>query len=171
MPRVLGDGNPKHPNPKPRSSRPVPRVRGKRRAGQIHASKFEDTIIQDLKDRGIEHEYEPETFKYVRVVRGATCSLCGGNQAYVQRRYTPDLKIGAFYVEIKGKLDSETRSRMEAFLAGHSEKIDLRFLFMRDNWLTGKHKTKYSDWAKKLGMKYAIGASVPQEWVVPSSGV
>jgi hypothetical protein len=61
---------------------------------------------------------------------------------------------------------------MEDFLRGHPE-IDLRFLFMRDNWLTGKHKHKYSDWAKKLGVPYAIGTTVPEEWVqkLPGDGV
>lgn len=142
----------------------VPKVRRYRGRVVKHRSTFEDTIIQNLKDRGIEYEYEPETIKYLRVVRGATCSLCGGNSSNVLRRYTPDLKIGAFYVEIKGKLDSETRSRMEAFLKGHPE-IDLRFIFMRDNWITKKHKSKYSDWCTKLGIKYHIGTEVPKEWV------
>lgn len=142
-------------------------MRGVRRARgtkPIHASFLEDDVIQNLEDRGIEYEYEPETIDYLRVVRGATCAVCGGKDVHVRRRYTPDLKIGAFYVEVKGKLDSDTRSRMEAFLEGHPE-IDLRFLFQRDNWLTGRHKHKYSDWAKKLGIKYAIGTEVPQGWV------
>lgn len=153
----------------------MPGVRGNGRSRSGHASTFEDTIIQDLKDRGIEYEYEPETFKYDRKVRGATCAECGSKVVFVSRRYTPDirLKAGGVWVEAKGKFTPENRAKMEDFFHGHPE-IDLRFLFMRDNWLTNKHKTKYSDWAKKLGIKYAIGTSVPQEWVdveVPSTGV
>lgn len=155
------------------TGRSVPVLRRNWRGGSDHASKFEDTIIQDLKDRGIEYEYEPETFEYLRGVRGAYCAQCGSKVVRVKRRYTPDLRLGSVWVEAKGKFSPENRSKMEDFLEGHPE-IDLRFLFMRDNWLTNKHKTKYSDWAKKLGIKYAIGTSVPQEWVdveVPSTGV
>lgn len=130
----------------------------------LHASKLEDTIIKDLEERGVKFEYEPETFDYVRVVRGATCSKCGGTDAHVRRRYTPDLKIGTLYVEIKGKLDSSTRSRMEDFHKARPE-IDLRFLFQRDNWITPKHKSKYSDWCDKVGVKYHVGTSVPEDWV------
>lgn len=140
-------------------------MRGTGRGGPIHASKFEDTIIQDLKDRGIEYEYEPETFPYERGVRGAYCVQCGGKVVRVKRKYTPDLKLGSVWVEAKGKFTPENRSKMEDFLEGHPE-IDLRFLFQRDNWLTGKHKSKYSDWCEKLGVKYAVGDSVPEEWVL-----
>ena len=145
-------------------------VRGMRRGrsyrgpSPVHASKLEDTVIQNLKDRGVAFEYEPETFTYSRPIRGAKCDTCGGNGASVVRRYTPDLRIGNVYVEIKGKLDSDTRSKMEDFVSG-SPGIDLRFLFQRDNWLTGKHKHKNSDWAKKLGVKYHVGTEVPQEWI------
>lgn len=151
----------------------MPGVRGNGRSRSGHASTFEDTIIQDLKDRGIEYEYEPKTFEYLRGVRGAYCTQCDSKVVRVKRRYTPDLRLGSVWIEAKGKFSPENRSKMEDFLEGHPE-IDLRFLFMRDNWLTSKHKTKYSDWCKKLGIKYAIGTSVPQEWVdveVPSTGV
>lgn len=84
----------------------------------------------------------------------------------VSRRYTPDIRIKAsgVWVEAKGKFTPENRAKMEDFLEGHPE-IDLRFLFMRDNWITKNHKSKYSDWCKKLGVKYAIGIRVPDEWV------
>jgi len=142
-----------------------PRQKGKKGKLLVHASKLEDTIIQNLEERGVEFKYEPVTFDYLRVVRGATCSECNGSHCRIRRRYTPDLAIGTFFVEIKGKLDSATRSRMEAFHEGRPE-IDLRYIFQRDNWLTSKHKNKYSDWAKKLGVKYHIGQEVPEEWLI-----
>lgn len=82
------------------------------------------------------------------------------------RRYTPDLKIksNGIYIELKGKFDAANRSAMEDFLGG-SPGIDLRFVFMRDNWITGKHKSKYSDWCKKLGVQYYIGERIPDVWV------
>lgn len=163
---MLGDGNPKHPNPKPRASRSVPRVRGKRGNRPLHASKFEDTIIQDLKDRGIAYEYEPKTFSYTRPVHRGRCTVCESKSCVVERSYTPDifLLLSKTWVEAKGKFTPENRGKMEDFLKGNPG-IDLRFLFQRDNWLTGKHKHKYSDWAKKQGVKYAVGTSIPEEWV------
>lgn len=144
-------------------------VSGMRRSGlsrPIHASKFEDAIIKDLEDRGIEYDYEPKTFIYQRPVRGALCKQCGGRVVSVQRRYTPDifLKAANIFVEAKGKFTSENRAKMEDFLQGDPG-IDLRFIFMRDNWITPKHKSKYSDWCEKVGVKYHVGTSVPEEWV------
>ena len=144
--------------------RGLQRVRRNGAGRPIHASKLEDKVIKDLKDRGIEYEYEPETFPYERKVRGAHCGNCGSKDVVVRRRYTPDLRIGDFFVEIKGKFTAENRSKMEDFRRGHPE-IDLRFLFQRDNWITKKHKSKYSDWCKKLDLKYHIGTEVPQKWI------
>lgn len=109
-------------------------------------------------------EYEPKTFEYVRPVRGARCDKCDAKSCSVLRKYTPDLRIAGFYVEIKGKFTGENRAKMEDFLRGHPE-VDLRFLFQRDNWLTGKHKSRYSDWARRLGVKWAVGTKVPEEWL------
>lgn len=140
------------------------RPRNRAKKTKVHASKFEDNVIQNLKDRGVDFEYEPETFQYSRPGRGYKCDSCGGAKCSVIRRYTPDLRLGTVYIELKGKFTSENRSKMEDFLKGDPG-IDLRFIFMRDNWLTSKHKHKYSDWAKKLGVKYHVGQEVPEEWV------
>ena len=141
--------------------------RKERKKKIIHRSKYEDTVIQNLTDRGIEFEYEPRTFVYQRPVRRAQCSSCGNDTGIVVlRRYTPDirLKVNGVFIELKGKFTGENRSQMEDFLRG-SPGIDLRFLFMRDNWLTGKHKSRYSDWCRKLKVKYAIGTEIPDDWL------
>lgn len=149
------------------------RVRRARGSSPKHESWFEDDIIEDLENRGIEYEYEPETFLYQRPVRSASCGGCGSNDVSVQRRYTPDILLTTVnvYVEAKGKFTSENRAKMEDFLRGDPG-VDLRFIFQRDNWITKKHKSKYSDWCKKLGVKYAIGERVPEEWTdVPSASL
>lgn len=130
-----------------------------------HRSGLEDKVIKDLEDRGVKYEYEPDTFDYQQRVRRGVCGECGGKEVFQVRRYTPDLRIGnALYIEIKGKLTSDIRSRMESFLRGHPG-FDLRFLFQRDNWITKAHKSKYSDWATRLGVKFYVGDSIPKEWV------
>lgn len=147
---------------KPR--RPSLRTLRRARNGR-YASGLEKKIFDDLDKRGIKYEYEPETFRYQRPVRRATCLGCGGGAISIQRRYTPDAKVeGSWYLEVKGKFDSENRSAMEDFLGG-SPGIELRFIFQRDNWITSKQKSKYSDWAKKVGVKFHIGEGVPEEWL------
>jgi hypothetical protein len=151
---------------KPASDGPVRMLRRYRGKVVKYRSGYEDKIIKDLEERKIEYAYEPKTFVYQRPVRRALCDTCGGGAVSVSRRYTPDILLKAkdIYVEAKGKFTSENRSAMEDFLGG-SPGIDLRFMFMRDNFITAKHKSKYSDWCIKLGVKYHIGDKVPQEWV------
>jgi hypothetical protein len=39
-------------------------------------------------------------------------------------------------------------------------------LFQRDNWMTKDKKGRYSDWAIKHGIPYAVGIdNMPKEWV------
>lgn len=161
----------------PRSSRPSKRGDGGargvpvvRRARRGFASGFEAKVIKDLKERGIEYEYEPEFLDYEKEIKKAKCRDCLSKRVSQHRRYLPDLRIQSrFLVELKGKFTAENRSRMESVLASHPG-IDLRFLFQRDNWLTKKKKHKYSDWALKNGVQFAIGDRIPDEWVNTSAG-
>jgi len=133
-----------------------------------HRSGLEDRVIADLEKRGIPYGYETKTFKFPRRVHRGLCGACGSKDVSVEREYTPDLEVGGFWVEIKGKLTGEIRSRMEDFLKAYPG-IDLRFLFQRDNWITKKHKARYSDWCTKLGLKYYVGEEVPEEWIIPQT--
>lgn len=128
-----------------------------------HRSFFEDDNVADLKKRKIAYEYEPETFDYRGRVGNARCTDCGGSHVYIRRRYTPDLKIASYYVELKGKFTPTTRARMEDFLKSHPG-FDLRFVFQRDNWTTATRRERYSGWAERHGCKWAIGL-VPESWV------
>lgn len=130
------------------------------------ASIFEKVIWDDAKERGIEITYEPESFQYEkRPPRGAKCGDCGSSKVSVPGSYTPDFKVqGRFFVEAKGYLNAPKRTLMEAFRKSNPE-LDLRFLFAQDNWLTHKKKTKYTDWAKQIGVKSAVGNKIPEEWL------
>lgn len=144
----------------------VRRNGGKR---QVYASGLEEKVIKDLEERGIRYEYEPEEIEYEKSIHRAHCKRCGRGDGCVQfRRYVPDLRINvegqSFLVEIKGKFTAENRGRMEAVRKTHPD-LDLRFLFQRDNWLTRKQKTRYSDWATAHGFQWAVGEKVPQEWL------
>lgn len=166
LPRVLGSRNLRAALAKPKADGPVSGVRRNRRKGSLHASTYEDNIIKDLEDRGVAYEYEPRSFKYTRPVHRGRCTVCESKSVVVERSYTPDIRLllSDTWIEAKGKFTPENRGKMEDFLRGNPE-IDLRFLFQRDNWITKNHKSKYSDWCKKLGVKYAIGIRVPDEWV------
>lgn len=138
----------------------------RKKAGMKHRSLLEDRVIKNLETREIKYEYEKETLKYEKRVRNARCIDCGSKHVVVSSRYTPDLLLGtpSFFVEVKGKFTAANRSRMEAVLKSYPG-IDLRFLFQADNWITKAHKSRYSDWCKKLGVKYHVGEEVPQGWV------
>lgn len=142
--------------------------RGKKRSwrnfSRKYRSKLEERICDDLDKRGVRYKYEPDTFYYEFPMRRGRCAICSSSICVQRRSYTPDVKIGSTYIEIKGKFTPQNRSAMEAFLRGHPE-IDLRFIFQRDNWITKKHKSRYSDWCRKHNIVFHVGTSIPEEWV------
>jgi len=108
--------------------------------------------------------YEPDTLDYRQRVRGAVCKDCASGNVERRAEYTPDFRlVNRSYVEAKGKFTSANRTRLLDFKATRPD-IVLRLLFQRDNWLTKKHKAKYSDWAKSHGFECAIGENIPAEW-------
>lgn len=96
----------------------------------------------------MQYQYEPHSLDYV-----------------LDRKYTPDFKLpNGIYIEAKGKLDQDTRSKMIAVKKAHPD-LDIRFVFMRgENKLNKGSKTTYMDWAKKNGFEAADG-KVPEEWL------
>ena len=129
----------------------------------VFASRFEEQIYDQLRKAGLQPEYEPDTIDYHRRTRQTYCGDCGSKKTYKKARYTPDFKIGHYYIEAKGYFKPEKRAAMEDFLRSNPS-IDLRFVFGADNWLTSKRVTKYSDWAKSLKVKYGI-KTVPENWI------
>lgn len=142
------------------------RVPNVRRAGSPRLkSGLENKIYYNALKRGIKVEYEPETFVYERGIVGGKCRNCGSRDVARIARYTPDFRIhDGVYIEAKGKFDAATRGKMEDFIRSRPD-VSIRFIFGRDNWCTGKHKRRYSDWCSERGLKWHVGEEIPDEWV------
>jgi hypothetical protein len=68
------------------------------------------------------------------------------------------------FVELKGFLDYEDRRKLESVLRSNPS-IKLRILFYRNNRLRKNSKTLYSDWAERVGIPWAVGNSIPEDWL------
>lgn len=137
---------------------------GRHQGPEGFASKYEQTVYYDAKERKISVQYEPAVFHYERRGRGTYCRDCGSRETAKQARYTPDFGLfGVIFVETKGKFDAAARGKHEDFRKSRPD-VDLRFLFASDNWVTKQHKRRYSDWCRERGIKYALGTSIPREW-------
>lgn len=127
-------------------------------------SKFETRVGQDLQDRGISFEYEAESYEYQKQPYNAKCSTCGSTNVWELRKYTPDFFLpNGVIIEAKGRWLAKERKLLRSLL-DLNPYLDIRMLFMRDNWLTKNHTQRYSDWCNRRGIKWAIGR-VPGEWV------
>lgn len=95
-------------------------------------------------------EYETENLPYVLV-----------------KRYIPDFIITKndgtkIYIEVKGYLRPQDRAKLIAVKEANPT-IDLRIVFGADNKLNRFSKTRYSEWATKHGIPYAV-KDIPKEW-------
>ena len=140
--------------------------RAKRRALRASTgfrSGYEAKVAGDLQTREIGFKYEADCFDYPFPIRGSRCVKCGSSATRTSH-YTPDFKFdNGSYVEAKGRLTSANRTRLIAFKSARPD-VTVRLLFERDNWLTGKHKKRYTDWAKDNGFESAVGTAVPTAW-------
>ena len=110
-----------------------------------------DFLRRFAKEGKYDARYETESLPYI-----------------IEGDYKPDFVIkfedGAkLYIETKGYLDENSRRKMVAVRKANMDK-DIRIVFAKDNWLRKGAKTKYSDWAKRIGYPYAIG-QIPREWL------
>jgi predicted nuclease of restriction endonuclease-like RecB superfamily len=105
-------------------------------------NRFEIKIHRQLKRAKIKFKYESERLPYI-----------------LARHYCPDFvidtKLGKIYIETKGYLRPEHKSKMVAVKKQHPEK-DIRILFY-------SRKAKDIKWAEKHGFKYAVD-KIPEEW-------
>lgn len=105
-------------------------------------NKFEKKIYRQLKSSKINFKYESEKLPYI-----------------LSRHYIPDFildtPLGKVYIECKGYLRPEHKSKMVAVKKQYPNK-DIRILFYSEN----KSAIK---WAKKNNFIYAIG-DIPDEW-------
>lgn len=137
--------------------------------GHIARSGYEVAVCKDLATRKVAYEYEPDSLSIQLPVIGGECTECGARGAYIAKHavYTVDLRLAnGRYIECKGKLTSKDRTRLKALCKAWADKFPrpLSLLVQRDNWITKKHKERYSGWARKIGFEVAVGTSIPEAW-------
>ena len=131
-----------------------------------YRSGFEANIAKDLKARRIKFEYETIKIPYYLRKRGR-CKFCSSSVVFIHKTYTPDFTIGSIIVEAKGRFTSVDRTKM-AQVVKENPSLDIRMLFMRDQWITKRKKKRYSDWCNDHGIKFAFGTSLPKDWLKES---
>ena len=116
-------------------------------------STLEERVQLNLKNRGVAYEYEPCKLPYT-----------------VTRNYTPDLKIGETYIEVKGYFRKDAQRKMRNMKEQHPE-LDIRFLFQRANSpVQGAKKRKdgtkmtCGEWADKHNFIWAEEI-IPDGWI------
>ena len=124
-----------------------------------YRSFFEFNVAKQLKTSRISHDYEPRdmVLSYELRTRGR-CAVCGSHEVVEQHTYLPDFVIGKgrnIVIEAKGKYDAKTRKKMIAVKEQNPE-VHIIMLFMSDNKLSKKSKSRYSDWCEQNGFEYYI---------------
>lgn len=115
-----------------------------------YRSKAEERFAEYLETQGIEFVYESHYLPY---------------QILEERKYWPDFLIKrSTYIEFKGRFTAADRKKMLRVKKAWPQ-LDIRLVFMQDNFLTKTSKTRYSDWARKYGFKYHVGISLPKKWI------
>lgn len=114
-------------------------------------SNFELKLATNLKNQGIPFDFESVTLKYFK-----------------EHKYKLDFSIqsGKLLVESKGYFTAADRQKMLDVKKENPE-LDIRLLFMKDQKIHKLSKTRYSDWCKKYGFKYAVSedAILPVDWL------
>lgn len=114
-------------------------------------SGLEEKICQDLKNRGVEYEYESLKLRYTRPESEHT--------------YTPDIVLpNGLILELKGRLTVQDRQKMILVKKQHPD-LDIRFVFSNSKTKISKgSKTSYSDWCVKNGFPYC-DKLIPEDWL------
>ena len=114
---------------------------------------FEARVIEDLNERGVSYQYEPDKMAY-----------------YVERHYIPDLAVGNMIVELKGYLRQDSQRKMKSIKAQYPD-LDIRFVFQKaSSTIQGAKKRKdgskmtCGEWADRQGFVWAEG-TIPEEWL------
>lgn len=137
--------------------------RFRKRLASGYRSKFEERIAGELTKAKVKFSYEAVRLSYFVKVHNAYCLKCL-TAAVSLRKYTPDFRMAnGLILETKGKFTAKDRAKMEAVVEEHPDK-NIRMLFMADNKINKNSKTRYSDWCKKVGIKYAVG-KLPKSWI------
>lgn len=126
--------------------------KGKRLAPpEPYRSWLEADVARDLERRGVGFAYESLTIIYTEPAK--------------VRKYTPDFPLdNKVIVEVKGRWTAQDRRKMGEVIEQNPD-LDIRLLFAKDNPISKKSRTRYSDWCTKRNIQFAIGTTVPEAWV------
>lgn len=133
-----------------------------------YRSRFEGTVAAMLSKTGVTWDYEKLAVKYDDVLRGSSCTACGGTDIVKSRVYTPDFVIYTspskqeirLILEVKGRFLGSDRTKILSVLATPRNCItreNFRIVFMYDNWLTNRKKVRYSGWCERNEIMYSVG--------------
>ncbi len=130
-------------------------------------SRFERRIAEELHHAGVKYEYESIQLEYEEPVRKsrARCGECGSSNLLRLGWYTPDFILSnGILLETKGRFTAADRRKMLAVRDAHPD-LRIVMLFMRDNKIHKRSKTKYSDWCMQNDVEFAIGHPL-KEWLI-----
>jgi len=118
-----------------------------------YRSGLEDDIAKDLKDRGVNFEYEKLKVQW---------------QLLENKTYTPDFKLpNGIIIESKGRFVQSDRKK-HLIIQDQHPFLDIRFVFSNSRSKLYKGaKSTYGDWCNKHGFLYA-DKRIPDEWLTQS---
>ncbi len=116
-----------------------------------YRSGLEEKVAQQLKEAGLEVEYEKFKLSYTK--------------PSTNHKYTADFKLpNGIIVETKGRFLLEDRKKHLLIKEQHPE-LDIRFVFSNSKTPISKgSKTTYANWCDKNGFKYA-DKLIPSVWL------
>lgn len=125
-----------------------------------YRSGLEESIADDLQQRGVKFRFEPYKVEY--------------EQPKKSRHYTPDFEI-SFWCEAKNKFVFIIIESKGRFVVADRQKhlmikdqhplLDVRFVFQNPNQkISKKSKTSYAMWCDHNGFKWSK-KTIPEEWL------
>ena len=130
-------------------------------------SKFERSIANLLKSKGVRYEYEAYQFPYTEPLRKnrASCVDCGSTNLVRMGWYTPDfwLPDSKLFIETKGRFTAADRRKMLSVIEANP-KDRFVMLFMRNNKIHKRSTTTYVDWCRAQNIDCAVGEP-KEEWL------
>jgi hypothetical protein len=142
----------------PRKSKKQTRSKAKAKGFR---SGFEVEVAGMLDALGVDYTYETEVFPWTEDLPNGYCPDCGC-KAVANRTYTPDFFLdNGTIIEAKGIFTVKDR---KIALAMKEMGTPTKLLFMWDNKLSRKSKTRYSDWCQKNDVDFSI-RKIKEEWL------
>ena len=119
----------------------------KKRSKGKYRSVFEKDVATKLDKLRYAVSYEPETLDYI-----------------LMQKYLPDWSVEIagkkVYLEAKGKFNYVERRKILGVISSNPG-IDLRLIFMRNNKISSKSGTRYTDWCTKHGIQCSVFPILP----------